>query len=279
MTQVLVVANQKGGVGKTTTAINIATALAAVDKKVLLVDLDPQANATTGLGVNKRDAIPTVYDLLMHHKKLEEVTLNTFISALKIVASSVDLVGAEVELVNQNDRHMILKKAFEACAHQYDFIIIDCPPAMGLLTLNAMVAANAVIVPLQCEYYALEGLSYLLNSIQKIQQKFNPQLSLLGIALTMYDKRSSLCVQVAEDVRAHLGNRVFETVIPRNVKVSEAPSHGKPVLVYDVNCLGSKAYMSLAKEILEKTTPATHSTYSIDDIEGESHYVDTIHTR
>lgn len=253
MTSTIVIANQKGGVGKTTTAINIATALAAVDKKVLLIDMDPQGNATTGLGVNKKNKIPTIYDLLTHKGSIDEYTIETFIPALKIISSSVDLVGAEVELVNQQNRHGILKNSISMSSETYDFIIVDCPPSMGILTLNAMVAASSVIVPLQCEYYALEGLSYLLNSIQKIQKSFNSQLSLLGIVLTMFDKRSSLCVQVASDVRAHLKNRVFETVIPRNVRVSEAPSHGKPVLVYDVNCLGSKAYMSLAKEILEKT--------------------------
>ncbi len=250
---VIVIANQKGGVGKTTTAINIATALAAVDRKILLIDMDPQANASTGLGVNKKNLNATSYDLLTQRVTMDESIIDTFIPALKIVPSSVDLVGAEVELVGLPDRHLILKKALENTKHEFDFVVIDCPPSMGLLTLNAMVSASSVIVPLQCEYYALEGLSYLLNSIQKIQKNFNKGLSLLGIVLTMFDKRSSLCVQVAQDVRDHLKNKVFTTVIPRNVRVSEAPSHGKPVLVYDVNCLGSKAYMSLAKEILEKT--------------------------
>lgn len=252
MTKTIVIANQKGGVGKTTTAINIATALAAVDKKVLLIDMDPQGNASTGLGVNKKNNHLTIYHLLTERKNIDHYTIDTFIPALKIIPSSVDLVGAEVELVNQTARQIILKNSLQQSHENYDFVIIDCPPSMGILTLNAMVAATSVIVPLQCEYYALEGLSYLLNSIQKIQKGFNNDLSLLGIVLTMFDRRSSLCLQVATDVRTHLQNRVFETVIPRNVRVSEAPSHGKPVLVYDVNCLGSKAYMSLAKEILEK---------------------------
>ena len=253
MMEVIVIANQKGGVGKTTTAINIATALAAVEKRVLLIDMDPQANASTGLGVLKHQHISTSYDILVGRKKMQDVIQQTIIPGLSIVPSSVDLVGAEVELVHKDERQQILKKALSEHSDHFDFVVIDCPPSMGLLTLNAMVAATSVIVPLQCEYYALEGLSYLLNSIQKIQKNFNSALRLFGIVLTMFDKRSSLCTQVAEDVRAHLKNKVFQTVIPRNVKVSEAPSHGKPVLVYDVNCLGSQAYMSLAKEILEKS--------------------------
>ena len=253
MAEIIVIANQKGGVGKTTTAINIATALAAVEKRVLLINMDPQANASTGLGYTRKTGYATIYDLLVGRSTLSTVIQNTFIPGLFIAPSSVDLVGAEIELVQKEGRQEILKNALEPLLHGYDFVIIDCPPSMGLLTLNAMVAATSVIVPLQCEYYALQGLSYLLNSIQKIQKNYNARLQLFGIVLTMFDKRSSLCTQVAEDVREHLKNKVFQTVIPRNVKVSEAPSHGKPVLVYDVNCLGSQAYMSLAKEILDKS--------------------------
>ena len=256
MTEIIVIANQKGGVGKTTTAINIATALAAVEKRVLLIDMDPQANASTGLGYTKKDGYVTLYDLLVGRATMSDVMQPTFIPGLFIVPSSVDLVGAEIELVQKEGRQEILKRALQPHLVDYDFIVIDCPPSMGLLTLNAMVAATSVIVPLQCEYFALQGLSYLLNSIQKIQKNYNPRLQLFGIVLTMFDKRSSLCTQVAEDVRQHLKNKVFQTVIPRNVKVSEAPSHGKPVLVYDVNCLGSQAYMSLAKEILDKSKVA-----------------------
>ncbi|MDP3372508.1 MAG: ParA family protein [Candidatus Paracaedibacteraceae bacterium] len=256
MTEIIVIANQKGGVGKTTTAINIATALAAVEKKVLLIDMDPQANASTGLGVTRTAKTLTIYDLLVEQAQMKDVIHPTFIPGLSIVPSSVDLVGAEIELVQKEGRQEILKSALNPLKKNFDFIVIDCPPSMGLLTLNAMVAATSVIVPLQCEYYALQGLSYLLNSIQKIQKSYNAKLQLFGIVLTMFDKRSSLCTQVADDVRQHLKNKVFTTVIPRNVRVSEAPSHGKPVLVYDVNCLGSQAYMSLAKEILEKSKEA-----------------------
>jgi len=254
MTEIIVIANQKGGVGKTTTAINIATALAAVEKRVLLIDMDPQANASTGLGYTPKNSNSyTIYDLLVGRAAMADIIQATFIPELSIVPSSVDLVGAEIELVQKEGRQEILKKALHPHLESFDFVVIDCPPSMGLLTLNAMVAATSVIVPLQCEYYALQGLSYLLNSIQKIQKNYNAKLQLFGIVLTMFDKRSSLCTQVAEDVRQHLKNKVFQTVIPRNVKVSEAPSHGKPVLVYDVNCLGSQAYMSLAKEILGKS--------------------------
>lgn len=256
MGEILSVANQKGGVGKTTTAVNIATALAAVDRKVLLIDFDPQANASTGLGVYKKDKIATSYDLMLQRKTLGETIQSTMIPGLSLVPSCIQLVGAEVELISAYHRESILKNVLESYKNFFDYIIIDCPPSMGILSLNAMVASDAVLVPLQCEYYALEGLSYLLGSIQKIRKSFNPKLFLYGVVLTMYDKRSTLCAQVANDVRTHLKDKVFQTVIPRNVKVSEAPSHGKPVLVYDVNCHGAQAYMSLAREMLSKTRGA-----------------------
>lgn len=252
MAEIIVVANQKGGVGKTTTSVNIATALAAVDRKVLLVDFDPQGNASTGVGILKKNKHLSTYHLLIGQCTLGEALIKTPIPGLTLIPASIQLVGAEIELVDIPKREHVFKNIIEPYKPMFDYIIIDCPPSMGLLTLNAIVASDSVIVPLQCEYYALEGLSYLLNSVQKIKKNFNQKLKLNGVVLTMFDRRSSLCSQVATDVRLHLKEKVFNNVIPRNIRVSEAPSHGKPVLLYDVNCLGSQAYMGLAKEILAK---------------------------
>lgn len=252
MGQVIVIANQKGGVGKTTTSVNIATALAAADKKILLIDMDPQANASTGVGVMKRSCKYTSYHLLIDGCTISEALVKTMIPGLSLIPSSIELIGAEIELVDRFEREKCLSKILDPYRNMFDYIFIDCPPSMGLLTLNALVSADSVLVPLQCEYYALEGLSYLLNSIQKIKRNFNSKLELFGVILTMFDKRSSLCAQVASDVRSHLKSKVFKTVIPRNVRVSEAPSHGKPVLLYDVNSTGAQAYMEFAREVLQK---------------------------
>ena len=245
------IANQKGGVGKTTTAINLATALVAVRKRVLLIDFDPQGNATTGLGIYSKK-LNTSYDLLTRVKTLSEVIMNTSIPGLSLVPASIDLVGAEIELVQVTNREKILKQTLAPYDKMFDYIIVDSPPSMGILSLNSLVAADGVLVPLQCEYYALEGLSYLLNSISRIKASYNKELKLFGIVLTMYDRRNSLSLSVENDVRKHLGDKVFRTVIPRNIRISEAPSYGRPVLIYDVKCIGSYAYMELAKEFLER---------------------------
>jgi chromosome partitioning protein len=250
MSHIITIANQKGGVGKTTTTVNLGTALAAADKKVLIIDFDPQANASTGLGLNKQKRVRNVYGLLTDQYTVSQTLVKTIIPGLSIIPSNIDLLGAEIELVNFKERECRLKEIITPYKSMFDYILIDCPPSMGLLTLNALVASDRVLIPLQCEYYALEGLSYLLGSIQKIKKNFNKNLELMGVILTMFDKRSTLCQMVAEDVKKFLGEKVFKTPIPRNTKVSEAPSHGKPVLIYDVKCLGSKAYMSLAREIL-----------------------------
>ena len=243
------IANQKGGVGKTTTAINIATAMAATGWKTLLIDLDPQGNASTGIGIHAAERQRTSYDLLVDQVPLSDCVMASAIPGLDVVTATQDLTGAEVELVAVDDRSSRLRQAL-AGQTGYDICFIDCPPSLGLLTLNALSAADTLLVPLQCEFFALEGLSQLLQTVERVQQRFNPDLGIIGVALTMFDKRNRLTDQVAEDVRDCLGGLVFEAVIPRNVRLSEAPSHGLPALVYDHACTGSRAYMALARELI-----------------------------
>ena len=252
MPRILAVANRKGGVGKTTTTVNVATAMAAAGKKVLVVDLDPQGNASTSMGINKKGRMASSYEVLLGEKRLTDAVVWTEIPNFSLIPSSPDLAGAEVELVDMPNREYALKKALIKDAVNYDYILIDCPPSLSLVTINALVAADAVIVPLQCEFLALEGVTDLIRNINQIKKKFNPSLALHGVVLTMYDKRNNLSQMVEDDVRNFFGKKVYDTVIPRNVRISEAPSHGKPVLNYDFKCPGSQAYISLAGEVLKR---------------------------
>lgn len=247
---IVTVANQKGGVGKTTSAINVGTALAATGKRVLLIDLDPQGNASTGLGIGRHDRERSTYDLLLGELSIDDAAIATRVPNLDIVPATVDLSGAEIELIEFEARTHRLDRAIERGTPRWDVVLIDCPPSLGLLTINAMVASHALLVPLQCEFFALEGLSQLLTTVERIRERFNPGLSILGVVLTMYDRRNRLTDQVSDDVRAVLGRVVFDTVIPRNVRLSEAPSHGMPALIYDHRCAGSQAYIALAREVI-----------------------------
>jgi chromosome partitioning protein len=250
--RIIAIANQKGGVGKTTTAVNLATALAASGHRVLAIDLDPQGNASTGLGLAPPSRGLTSYDLLLGHCELQEAVVATSVPHLSLVPASSDLAGAELELAGRPRREFLLTRAIRSRVADYDEVLIDCPPALNLLTVNALTAADRVLVPLQCEFYALEGLAQLMRTIEQVRQSLNPRLALQGVLLTMYDRRSNLCDLVAADVRGHFGDKVYDTVIPRNVRVSEAPSHGLPVLIYDHRCPGSQAYMRLAAEMLRR---------------------------
>lgn len=250
--RVIAIVNQKGGVGKTTTAVNLATAMAAIGKRVLLVDADPQGNASTGFGFPRAERGAGCYELMFDGLAVEDAVLPTIIPNLSIITSSADLAGAEIQLVNTDRRESRMSEALERSAKDYDYILIDCPPSLNLITLNALVAAHSLLVPLQVEFYALEGMSSLLQTVEAVRARFNSALEIQGVVLTMFDKRNSLSEAVASDVRAFFGALVYETIIPRNVRVSEAPSHGKPVLLYDLKCSGSSAYLHLASEVLRR---------------------------
>jgi chromosome partitioning protein len=262
--RVLALANQKGGVGKTTTAINLGTALAAIGETVLIIDLDPQGNASTGLGIDRRSRRVSTYDVLTGEIELREAVLETAVPRLHIAPSTMDLSGIELELASQRDRAYRLRDAirrlngpaeqFERARNDidYTYVLIDCPPSLNLITVNAMAASNAILVPLQCEFFALEGLSQLLKTVEQVRTTLNPELTIHGIVLTMFDARNNLSTQVVDDVRQFMGSKVYDTIIPRNVRVSEAPSYGKPVLLYDLKCVGSQAYLRLASEIIQR---------------------------
>jgi chromosome partitioning protein len=253
LNRIITIANQKGGVGKTTTAINLATALAAIGENVLVIDLDPQGNASTGLGIERKERRLSSYDLLTNSATLEEIVVPTAVPNLSIVPSTMDLLGVEMEISSASDRVLRVKKALQTeAARSFSYVLIDCPPSLNLLTINAMVAAHSILVPLQCEFFALEGLSQLLETVGQVRQTLNPALDIQGIVLTMYDARNNLAQQVVADVREHLGDKVYTTLIPRNVRVSEAPSYGKPAIIYDLKCAGSQAYLQLASEVIQR---------------------------
>ncbi len=258
--RIIAIANQKGGVGKTTSAVNLAASLAAAEKRTLLLDADPQANATSGIGLERDRLRLTVYEVLIDGRPLADVIRReVHFPLLDVAPASRDLVGAEVELVSRPSRESVMRRALEPVRGQYDYILIDCPPSLGMLTLNMLSAADAVIIPIQCEYYALEGLSQLLNTIRLVQRNFNPRLAIDGVLLTMYDARLNLSRQVADEAKEYFGARMFTTVIPRNVRLAEAPSFGKPILMYDIGSIGAQTYLAVAEELIRRTTNRTHA--------------------
>lgn len=257
MTKIIAIANQKGGVGKTTTAINLSSLLAAAEKKTLLIDIDPQANSSSGLSIFKHT--PSIYEVLVDSEDIKSVIIDSYMPFLDLLPSNINLVGAEIEMVELPKRETILKEALNPIYEKYDYILIDCPPSLGLITLNALTAANSVLIPVQCEYFALEGLGQLLNTINIVKQYYNPELSIEGVLLTMFDTRLRLSHQVADEVRKYFGEKVFNTVINRNVRISEAPSYGKPIILYDAISTGAQNYMALAAELIERNTKSVNA--------------------
>ena len=261
MGRILAIANQKGGVGKTTTAVNLAASLAVAEQRTLLIDADPQGNATSGCGLTRADFAATTYDVLIGDATVDDAIIHAVhFKHLDVLPTTPDLAGAEVELVDAEDRGRRMKRALGNIRERYDYVLIDCPPSLGLITLNMLVASDALLIPLQCEYYALEGLSQLLGTVHRVQDELNPALEVDGVLLTMYDSRLNLSRQVVADAREHFGDRVFETVIPRNIRLAEAPSFGKPIVVYDITSVGAQAYMAVARELIDRSRTHTEST-------------------
>jgi chromosome partitioning protein len=252
MGRIIAIANQKGGVGKTTTAINLSACLAEAGQKVLTIDIDPQGNTTSGLGIDKNSVENTIYELILEEVDIKEAIIDTEFEGLSIIASNVNLAAAEIELIGINEKEYILKKAVDEIREQYDFIIIDCPPSLNMLTINAMTTADTVLVPIQCEYYALEGLSQLIHSVNLIKERLNPELEMEGVVFTMYDSRTNLSAQVVDNVKHHLSENICKTIIPRNIRLAEAPSHGMPITMYDPKSVGADSYRQLAEEIMNR---------------------------